>query len=189
MRNVLWFQPAILAIALLSGCATGPTIRVDKDPAAKMTAYKSFGFFDRLGTDRAQYSTIVTSWLKQAIRTQMERIGYAYNEKDPDLHVNFFLNVEEKQEIRSAPSSMGPGFYGYRGGMYGAWGGYPYDIETITYNEGTLSIDLVDAKKKALVWQGLAEGRVKDESIRNPGPAIDKVVGEIFSNFPNPPAE
>ncbi|MGH8549383.1 MAG: DUF4136 domain-containing protein [Methylococcales bacterium] len=188
MRNVLWLHAALLSIVLLSGCTTGPTLRVDKDPGADMAAYKTFGFFDPLGTDRTQYSTLVTSWLKQAVQTQMQRIGYAYNEKDPDLRVNFFLNITQKQEIRSAPS-MGTGFYGYRGRMYGAWGGYPYDIETVTYQEGTLNIDLVDAKRKALVWQGLAEGRVKDESIRNPGPAIDRVVAEIFSNFPNPPAE
>jgi hypothetical protein len=190
MRNVVWFLAVTLSIALLSGCATGPTIRVDKDPGTNMAVYKTFGFFDQLGTDRAQYSTLVTNWLKQAVRTQMERIGYRYSDQDPELRVNFFLNIAQRQEIRSSPGvGMGTGFYGYRGRMYGAWGGYPYDIETVTYQEGTLNIDLVDAKRKALVWQGLAEGRVKDESIRNPGPAIDKVVSEIFMNFPNPPAD
>jgi len=189
MRNVLWLRAAALSIALLSGCETGPAIRVDKDPSADMSAYKTFAFFDQVATDRAQYSTIITSRLKQATRAQLERHGYTYNEQTPDLRVNFFLNVAEKQEIRSSPSTVGVGFYGYRGGMYGAWGGYPQDIDTVNYKAGTLSIDLVDAKSNSLVWQGLAEGRVKDESIRNPGPAIDAVVAEIFSNFPNPPAK
>lgn len=188
MRYVLWLQAVTLSLVLLSGCASDPTIHVDKDPGANMAGYKTFGFFEHLGTDRARYSTIVTSWLKQAVRKEMERLKYTYQEKNPDLYVNFFLNMEERQEIHSTPY-MGTGFYGYRGRMYGAWGGYPYDIETVTYQEGTLSIDLVDAEKKALVWQGIAEGRVKEQSIRNPGPAIDRVVSEIFSNFPNPPAE
>jgi len=190
MRNILWLRSAALCIALLSGCATGPTIRVDKDPSADMSAYKTFAFFDQVATDRAQYSTIVTSRLKQATRTQLERHGYTYNEQAADLRVNFYLNIAEKQEIRSSPSAgMGVGYYGYRGGMYGTWGGYPQDIDTVNYKAGTLSIDLVDAKRNNLVWQGLAEGRVKDESIKNPGPAIDAVVAEIFSNFPNPPAK
>jgi hypothetical protein len=80
------------------------------------------------------------------------------------------------------------GYYGYRGGMYGAWGGYPYDVDTVDYREGTLSIDLVDARKNQLVWQGVAEGRVSDEVRQNPGPAIDAVIAEIFRNFPNPPS-
>ncbi|MGR9106389.1 MAG: DUF4136 domain-containing protein [Gammaproteobacteria bacterium] len=179
-----------LALPLFSGCASGPTIRIDQDPGADMAAYKTFDFFDPLGTDKAQYSTIVTSRLKEAVTRELERIGYTINEQDPDLRVNFFLNIKEQKEIVSSPPlGTGIGYYGYRGRMYGVWGAYPYDIETVTYMDGTLNIDLVDTKRHALVWQGLAEGRVKDESIRNPGPAIDRVVTEIFSNFPNPPAD
>ena len=177
----------VVVLLLVAGCASGPSIRVDKDPAADMSAYKTFGFFDQLATDRANYSTIVTSRLKQATRTQLEAKGLTYSEQDPDLRVNFFLKVSEKQEVRSTPSAtVGVGYYGYRGGMYGAWGGYPYDVETVNYKAGTLNIDLVDAKKNSLVWQGLAEGRVSDEAYKNPGPAIDAVVAQIFSNFPNP---
>lgn len=177
-------------MVLLAGCATGPTIRVDKDPAANLSVYKTFAYFDQVTTDRANYSTIVTSRLKQATRTQMERVGYKYSEQEPDLRVNFNLNIQQMQDVRSTPSmNTGAGFYGYRGGMYGAWGGYPYDVETVNYKAGTLSIDLVDARKNTLVWQGLAEGKVKEKSIKDPGPAIDAVVAEIFSNFPNPPAK
>jgi hypothetical protein len=190
MCNLFGLRVAALSMVLLSGCATGPTIRVDKDPGADMSTFRTFAFFDQVATDRAKYSTLATSRLKLATRTQLERNGYTYNEQQPDLRVNFYLNIAEKQEVRSTPSmSMGAGYYGYRRGMYSAWGSYPYDVETVNYKTGTLSVDLVDAKKNTLVWQGLAEGRVKDESIRNPGPAIDAVVADIFANFPNAPAK
>ncbi|HKE44591.1 MAG TPA: DUF4136 domain-containing protein [Steroidobacteraceae bacterium] len=172
----------------LASCATGPDIRVDKDPSADMASYKTFGFFDALATDRAQYSTIITSRLKQATRTQLEAKGYRYEESNPDLKVNFYVKVQEKQEIQSTPAAP-VGFYGYRAGYYGAWAGYPQDIQTYNYREGTLSIDLVDAKKDQLAWQGVANGRISDEMRKNPGPAIDAVVAQIFSNFPNPPAK
>ena len=173
----------------VAGCATGPDIRVDRDPSADMAAYKTFGFFDVVSTDRVQYTTIITSRLKQATRTQLEAKGYRYDEANPDLKANFYLKVQEKQEIQSTPSMAPVGFYGYRAGYYGAWAGYPQDIQTINYREGTLSIDLVDAKKDQLVWQGVANGRVTDEMRKNPGPAIDAVVAQIFSNFPNPPVK
>jgi hypothetical protein len=190
MRKIRWYYALALAVALASGCASGPTIRVDKDPGVDMKAFKTFGFFDQVATDRARYSTIITARLKEATRAQLERVGYTYTEQEPDLRVNFFLNIVDKQEVRSTPSAtMGAGYYGYRGGMYGAWGGYPHDVDTVNYKAGTLSIDLVDAKRNQLAWQGLAEGRVSKEAIQNPGPAIDAVVAEIFSNFPNPPAK
>jgi hypothetical protein len=190
MRNFRRLSLVSMCLVLAAGCVTGPSIRVDKDPNVDLTQYKTFGFFDQVATDRAQYSTIITNRLKSATRTQLERVGYTYDEREPNLRVNFYLNVTQKQEIRSTPSaSMGVGYYGYRGGMYGAWGGYPYDVETVNYREGTLSIDLVDAKQNQLVWQGVAEGRVSDEARKNPGPAIDAVVAEIFRNFPNPPSD
>ena len=54
------------------------------------------------------------------------------------------------------------------------------------YQEGTLSIDLVDAAKKSLVWQGVAQGRIDKKKAENPGPAIDTVVADIFAKFPVP---
>jgi Domain of unknown function (DUF4136) len=189
MRNARLLSAACLSSILAFACATGPTIRVDRDPGADMSAYKTFAFFDPLATDRTQYSTLVSSRLKHATHTELERLGYRYDERNPDLLVNFFLSIADRQEIRSTPSaSMGGGYYGYRRGGYGAWGSYPYDVETVNYKAGTLSVDLVDARTDSLVWQGLAEGRLKDESIRNPGPAIEAVIAEMFRSFPNPPS-
>ena len=107
------------------------------------------------------------------------RIGMRnrYDESNPELRVNFFLKVEDRQEIRSTPTSGG--FYGYR---FYTWGGV--NIDTVEYKAGTLSIDLVDAGRNALVWHGLAEGRVRDDAVRNPGPAIGSAVAEIFGAFP-----
>jgi hypothetical protein len=36
MRNM--YRVVLLSIALVSGCAAGPTVRVDKDPSANLTA-------------------------------------------------------------------------------------------------------------------------------------------------------
>jgi hypothetical protein len=177
---------ALCTAGLLAACASGPKVHIDKDPSAKMSSYKTFAFFDQVSTDRARYSTIMTSRLKLTTRLQLERLGYRYDERNPDLRVNFFLNVDEKQELRS--SAPGPhGFYGYRAGTYRMWSRYPYDLETKEYKAGTLSIDLVDVRTNSLVWQGLAEGRVKQEAVRNPSKAIDAVVADIFRRFPEAP--
>jgi hypothetical protein len=68
--------------------------------------------------------------------------------------------------------------------MYGAWSGYPRDIETRNYRQGTLSIDVVDAAKKALVWEGVAEARITTKMRENPGNTVDSVVTEILAGFP-----
>lgn len=176
---------AVLAVSV-TGCApSGPAIRVDGDPAANIPAFRTFGFFDQLATDKAGYSTLLTARLKDATRRELEKQGYRYAGSAPELLVNFHLNIADKTEIRSTPSAgVGYGYYGYRSGMYGAWGGYPQDIETRNYKEGTLTIDVVDAARKALVWQGVAEGRIRKEARENPGAAVDAVVTQIMAGFP-----
>jgi hypothetical protein len=168
-----------LAAALLVACATGPEIRRDTNPAADFASYKTFGYFSPLATDRVGYESVFTGRLKQATRRAMEAKGYVYSETAPDLLVNFFANVQEKQEIRSSPTM---GYYGYRRGYYGGYG--MSTIETVTYREGTLTIDVVETKRKMLAWQATAEGTVSNEARSNPGPAIDAVVSEMMTPLP-----
>ena len=183
-----WARPLLRAVTCawllaLAACATGPDIRVDMDPRANMQSYKTFAFLKPLGTDNEGYTTLASTRLMQSTRAQLERLGFSYAETEPALLVNFFLKVVDKQELRSSGTG---GYYGYRSRYYGTWSGYP-NVETVEYRKGTLSIDLVDAKQKQLVWQGVAEGEVSDESMKTPGPALDSVVTKIFSNFPNAP--
>lgn len=170
--------------AALAACASGPDIRSDMNPSARFSEYATFAFFSPLATDKAGYESVLTGRLKDATRRAMEAKGYVYFEEAPDLLVNFYANIEDVQEIRSYQTgpAVGFGYYGYRYGYYGGWGGT--EIQTVNYKQGTLTIDLVDAKEKVLAWQGQAEGRVSKEARKNPGPAIDAAVAEIMSAVP-----
>lgn len=173
--------------AALAACASGPEIRSDTNPSARFSQYATFAYFSPLATDKAGYESVLTARLKDATRRSLEAKGYVYSEASPDLLVNFYANVEDKQEIRSYSTGptmgVGYGYYGYRRGYYAGWS-TGTDVQTVNYKEGTLTIDLVDAKEKMLAWQGQAEGRVSKEARKNPGPAIDAVVAEIMSAVP-----
>jgi Domain of unknown function (DUF4136) len=176
-----------LAIAfgclLLAACESGPTIRADGDPSVDFTTYKTFGFFDQLSTDKSKYATMLTGRLKDATRAELTKRGYT-EAPEPQLLVNFSTNVENRTEVQSTGTSASYGFYGYRAGMYGAWGGYPQDVYTTHYQQGTLAIDMVDAAKKQLVWQGIAQARLTKTMLDNPGAAIGSVVSDIFEKYP-----
>jgi hypothetical protein len=49
------------ALAALAGCATGPDIRTDYNRTADFSAYRTFGFVARPGTDRQGYESLTTS--------------------------------------------------------------------------------------------------------------------------------
>jgi hypothetical protein len=180
---------ALAAALFAAGCATtsGPKTRIDYDRSADFSVYRTYGFPKETGTDRGGYSTLVTSYLKSAMSAQMEARGYKYSEEHPDLLVNFYMNTRDRTEIRpDARASLGYGYYGYRYGLYSAWPLYDED-RTVTYKVGTLNIDIVDAEKKQLVWEGVAEGRVSEEELQNPKVAINAVVTELMRQYPGKP--
>ncbi len=176
---------AMLAI-LCASCATErrADIRVHMAPDADLSSYSTFGFPEQTGTDRGGYSTLVTDYFKTAVKEQMEMRGYRYVDENPNLLVNFYANVHERTEVRSTPDAAAFGYYGYRYGLYSAWPMYSQDIDTVTYPIGTANIDVVDAQKRQMIWEGVAEGRLRDEDMDNPKEAISSAVAQMFTRFP-----
>ena len=174
---------AAAATVLIAACTTAPAIHRDTNPAATFGSYKTFGFLSPLATDKFPYESLLTQHLKDATRHMMESKGYVFTNGTPDLLLNFYVNIQNKQDVRATP---GPAYVGYAGGYYGYRSGYyrvynTTTIETVNYKQGTLTIDLIDAKQKVLAWTATAEGRVSSDALKNPGPAIDALVTNMMA--------
>jgi hypothetical protein len=180
---------ALLVAVALTACESAPTTRANTDQSANFTAYHTYSFLSPLGTDRGGVSTPLSSYFKNAVRREMDARGYKFVEgQDADLLVNFNTNSQEKVDVRSTPGptygvGYGYGYYGYRGGMYGGIASAP-EVETVRYKVGTANIDVVDAKQKKLVWEGLAEGKLTKKMMENPQATIDAVIADMFTKYP-----
>ena len=172
--------------ALVTGCASGPEFRADFDRSADFFGYRTYAFVNPLGTDRKGYSSLITNHFKTAVAREMEARGYTPVQSNPDLLVNFSASAQDRTDVQATPSmSMSMGYYGYRGGMYGTYPMYGgTDVQTIRYKYGTANVDVVDAKRNQLVWEGVVEGKLTDEFLQDPGPRISEVVTEIFTRYP-----
>jgi Domain of unknown function (DUF4136) len=178
---------AAAAVILISACATTPTVHRDTNPAATFSSYKTFGFLSPLATDKFPYESLLTQHLKDATRSALEAKGYAFSANAPDLLLNFYVNIQDKQDVRTTPGSTA--YVGYPGGYYGYRTGYyrvfnTASVETVNYKQGTLTIDLIDAKQKVLAWTATAEGRVSNNALKDPGPPIDTLVTNMMSALP-----
>lgn len=177
---------SLLAL-VVTGCATGPQVTTHSMPRVDFTAYETFGFPDEVGTDRGGYETSITQYFKQAAKREMEALGYRYVERDPDLLVNFFANAEDKQDVYTRPSmnaTFATGYYGYRYGMYTAWPVYTTEVDTFNYTVGTANVDLIDAEKMQMIWEGRIEGRLTERAFSEPRASISQAVADIFAKFP-----
>ncbi|MDX1676689.1 DUF4136 domain-containing protein [Arsukibacterium sp.] len=180
-----FFTVTVVAL-LLTACSTGPTVRSDKAPDANLSQYQTFSFVSDLATDRAGYTTLVTQHFKDAIKAELTARGYRYVESDPQLLVNFNSNVANRSDTRSVPTtSYHYGYYYYRRGIvYAGFPVYSNDVSTVHYKVGTVNIDLIDADKRQLVWEGIAEGTLKQKDLEQPREAAARTVSLIFEQFP-----
>lgn len=172
------------AVILLGACASTPKTFSNADPEADFSHYRTFGYFSTLSTDTAQYQSMVSSFLKVAVAQELDMRGLTYDEESPDIRVNFFINTQDKIKTRTVPT-MGGDYYGYRDPFYDPWGGYGgYETRVDQYTEGTLNIDVVDAKTNKLVWEGSVVGRLSEKDVRNMEQTVDEAVGFVMDGFP-----
>ena len=177
----------MLLALLLAGCVSNPQYSFDTDPQANFANYRSFGFYAPLAAEDKGYSTPSTKAMRAAARREMEARGYVYNESAPDLLVNINAFITERTDVVDYGGYMGYGYgyYGYRGGYYGYPGFWGGDTYVRNYKEGTLNIDLVDARGKNLVWEGIAVGRLSNLKSIDRTARINTTIAEIFAYFPH----
>lgn len=174
----------LLPAVILNGCASSPEIRVNSDTNADFSRYHTYGYINPLDTDKAGYTTLVTKYLKQAVSVELEKRGYVYAD-NPDLLVNFYARLEERNYVMMlpAPAYYG-GYYDYRYGAYEAYPRYVNRLYNYSYQEGTVNVDLVDAEKRQVVWEGVAVNEVDSKDLENPQQALSKVIAVIFTHYP-----
>lgn len=154
-------------------------ISSDFDRTAGFSTYKTYSFTEEalnLAVDDLNRKRLFT-----AIESELAAKGFTKSESNPDVMIDIKLKGEQKQTA-TATNTGGYG-YGYR---YG-WGG-GFSTTTInydTYVDGTLFIDMIDAKKNQLVWQGRGTKTIEpDASEKKREQNINYAVKQIFMKYP-----
>jgi len=174
-----------LSIVILTAVSCS-TIKVtsDFDKTAPFANYKTYAFTNEaLGL---QINDLNRNRLLTAIETELAAKGFTKSETNPDVWIDMQLRGEEIQTATATTTGGYPGYgygYGYR---YGWGGGFSTTtIDYDTYVEGTLFIDMIDAQKKQLVWQGRGTKTLEpDASQQKREENINYAVKQIFMKYP-----
>jgi len=168
---------------ILASCASGPRIITNSDPSADWSSYRTFGFFDPLGTDRGNVRSLMSNTLIDSTTREMQAAGFALSDAKPDMLINFVVSTRETIQTRPSTSAS----MHHSRGRYGTWSGWSAGASTtevVQRTEGTLAVDIVDRARNQLVWEGAASKRVTDSTRENQDQVLDDAIGEIFAQFP-----
>jgi hypothetical protein len=175
MRRFIWLGAAVVIFPILS-CST-MTVRADHDSQFDFGAYSTFALFERQGKERQrpQMSEIVDRRIAGAMNADLVSKGFSSTSpRDADFLITFYTAVRRRVVVNNA------GWYGHR---WHYWGGGTRWVRS--YEEGTLVIDIIDRRRRELVWRGVGEG-----AFTKSNPSNDKVakrIARVLQTFP--PAE
>ena len=188
MRTAFLTQllPALL-LALAACSSAEPVTRIDSRPGTDLARYHTYGFLDEVARNDSAIQNPSTGAyvfeLKRAVTRELEARGLR-RAAQPDLWVNLGLMQQQRTQTREAyyPTDGAPYYIGQRNYH---WQANP--IPTGTYQEGTVTIDLVDAARKELVWQATTTSIISSRPARATQ-QIDASVAQAFGRFSVQPA-
>ena len=164
---------AIAMAAIAAACAP-ITVTSFTERGADVARYRTFAW-DRTDTSvpgdpRLENNEMFHRYLRDAIDRGLVSRGYEPTMLEPDVLVHYHASARQKictsGERRTAERCL--------------------DCSVQVYDEGTLLIDLTDARTGALVWRGTAEsglaGVVNNQSRMEE--TIERVVARILVNLP-----
>lgn len=159
---------SVVGIFFLISCSS-VRVNVDYDKKANFSAYKSYAYF-KSGIDKAEISDLDKKRILYAIDDAMATKGFTKSES-PDVLISIFTKEREVIDV----------YQNYGWGWGPSWGmGYS---RTTTTPEGTLFIDIFDAKTKELVWQGQGTGYLTTNTDKKEE-RIKEFVSRILEQYP-----
>ena len=166
-----------LPLLLLFVFASCSTVRVasDYDKEVNFTQYKSYAFF-KPGIDKAEISDLDKKRILRAIEANLVAKGFGKSET-PDLLVSIFTKERERVDVYN--NNFGYG-WGWSPWYYGGYSGSNISRST----EGTLYIDLIDAKTNNLVWQGMGKADLISSDMERKEERIKEIVMKILAEYP-----
>jgi hypothetical protein len=167
------YTALLFGIAMFLGC--GPTLQVktDFDHHATFQQYRSFRMGEGKVIERGAVTdnTIVKDRVDTALRNGLMTRGLQLGADQADLIARFAVGARTVTELEGVGYPL----------VIGMWGAYPGDFWVTEHPEGTLVIDLVDARSQKLVWRAycVAQGTGMSDAA-----LIQKAVSRALARFP-----
>ena len=169
---------SLVLVFLITSCSSIKVV-ADYETTTDFTQYKTFAFYKK-GIDKAEISDLDKRRILKAVEAELMAKGFTKSE-NPDVLVNIFTKSRRKVDINNNNFGYGNGYYGWYPWYYGP----NYGTTISEYTEGTLFIDLIDANKKELAWQGIGSGGLSTSgNVAKKEARIKEFVAQIMAQYP-----
>jgi hypothetical protein len=166
------FLPVLLLFVLAS--CSSVRVNSDYDTKTNFSNYKTFAYF-KAGIDKASISDIDKKRILFAIDETLTSKGFTKSET-PDILISIFTKETERVDVYNNA--------GFGWGWGGPFSGFGVGFSNVYSSpEGTLIIDILDAKTKELIWQGQGSGYLTTD-VEKKDARVKEFVTKILEQYP-----
>ncbi|SFD13423.1 DUF4136 domain-containing protein [Algibacter pectinivorans] len=180
MKKLFTFLPVLALILVVSSCSS-VRVAADYDKEATFSQYNTFAFF-KTGIDKAEISDLDKRRILRAIEAELLAKGFTKSE-NPDVLISLFTKSQQRVDVYNNSWGMGRWGWGGYGGFGPGWGWGWNQPSTSVSTQGHLYIDIIDANKKELVWQGMGTGYLS-RNMEKKEERIKEFVSQIMEKYP-----
>lgn len=176
---------ALGAVLVTGGCSQ-VSVQTDFDPSADFKALKTYAWYDaeqpQSGDPRVD-NPILDQRVRTTVETVLTEKGYQKVDAAPDFFLVYHAAVSKEIGVATSSTPAYPaGYYGWYYTAPPMWVDQSYSY---TYNQGTLILDVVDAKNEKLIWRGSAQANVDDPNTQQQRKNLmNEAVRGMLANFP-----
>lgn len=179
----------VISLALLVGCANKPRVSTDYEASYSFAELKTFSVKETKQDTKENLliSPFTLSHIHAVVSSELsKRYQVTTGDVIPDFYVSYHVIMEEKIDPRSYDDLYGAGFWG-RGYHYPSplfyHPGFGGSVDV--YNQGSLIIDMVDAKTQKPIWRGVSEKRLnKSLSPQQQREILTSAVMQVIAQYP-----
>ena len=168
---------------LVASGALAQTVKVNWQTDAPFADYRTYAWKESKNKGAQFYQQWVEKDVDAVLSEKgLHRVGV---NEHPDLYVYYHMVTQEVMD--STTTDDGFGWGGGRWGRWGGWGGWGPDIaqtEAQPRMMGILAVDLVDVKRKQMVWRGQATEDSISNTQKGDEKQVQKSVEKMFKQYP-----
>lgn len=190
MRYLKFLSAIAISGLLLAGCAS--VAHVEKDDSVNFSKYHSYTWVEAQASQddsvKTKVSDLTERKIKDAVNAELAKAGWRESKTRPDVLISYDVVVERGVKDNTNPVYSQP-FTRYVYNPYTRrWISLYYPSEFVGYDrnqrsikEGTVTVNVIDAKTEKTVWQGWTTDEVNSQNLTTK--EIQNAVKSIFRKF------
>lgn len=191
MRYLKFLTVAVLSGLLLASCAS--VAHVEKDETVNFSKYRSYAWVESKDSkddskENVRVSDLAETRMREAVNTELAKVGWKESKSKPDVLISYDVLVENSVKDENSPIYSEPFTRWVYNPYSRRWVPIHYSSQFVGYDrsqrsvkEGTITINVIDAKTDKTVWQGWTTGEVNSKNLTSK--EIQSAVKSIFRKF------